>query len=247
MIRRFALSLLILAAPVAAQAKAGPNWLSAPGRAETDIQRDADRKPVEVLRFLGVKKGQAVLDYMAGGGYYAEIMAQAVGKSGKVTAWNPAGFVAAAPAQEKWAGLTGRNPNIRHVTAAFDGFDAPEKSFDIALLHLVYHDLYWQSDEFKVPRTEPDAVIGRLFKAMKKGGIVGIVDHAGPAGDTRQIVDTLHRISPETVKADFVRAGFRLVGESAALHVAGDDHTKNVFDPAIRGKTDRFILKFVKP
>lgn len=57
----------------------------------------------------------------------------------------------------------------------------------------------------------------------------------------------MHRIDPETVKADFKRAGFVLDGESPLLRNPADDHTKNVFDAAVKGKTDRFVFRFKKP
>jgi predicted methyltransferase len=90
-------------------------------------------------------------------------------------------------------------------------------------------------------------VLKTLFATMKPGGIVAVIDHVGPAGDTRAIVDKVHRIDPETVKADFKRAGFVLEAQSNLLRVPADDHSKNVFDPAIRGKTDRFAFRFRKP
>jgi predicted methyltransferase len=233
--------------PTGAGAKPEPGWLAIEGRASADAAQDAGRRPVETLKFLGIRRGDAALDYMAGGGYYAEIMARAVGPKGKVVAWNPAGFVSSDRARAKWAALGARTANLTHVTAGFDQFDAPANSYDFALFHLVYHDLYWQSDEFSVPRTDPDAVLRRLFVAMKPGGIVGVVDHYGNAGDTRSVVDAVHRIDPAVVRADFDRAGFRLVSESRHLRVEGDDYSKSVFDPALRGKTDRFVMKFIKP
>lgn len=59
--------------------------------------------------------------------------------------------------------------------------------------------------------------------------------------------DTLHRIDPATVKQQVLAAGFEFVGESDVLRNPADDHTKNVFDPAIRGRTDQFAYKFRKP
>ena len=82
---------------------------------------------------------------------------------------------------------------------------------------------------------------------MKPGGMVVVIDHVGPTGETRAVADKLHRIDPETVKADFKRAGFAFDGESDVLRVAADDHSQNVFDPAIRGKTDRIMYRFRKP
>jgi len=120
-------------------------------------------------------------------------------------------------------------------------------SIDSVFAHLVYHDLYWESDKYKFARVEPAAVAAAWFAALKPGGTVVIVDHAGPAGDTRALVEKLHRIDPATVKADMAAAGFELAGESAVLHRSDDDHSANVFDPKVRGKTDRFMLKFRKP
>ena len=57
----------------------------------------------------------------------------------------------------------------------------------------------------------------------------------------------MHRIDPATVRADFEKAGFVLEAESDLLANPEDDHTTNVFAPEIRGKTDRFVMKFVKP
>jgi predicted methyltransferase len=59
-------------------------------------------------------------------------------------------------------------------------------------------------------------------------------------------VEATHRIDPATVKADFARAGFVLVATSDLLAKPGDDYSVNVFDPSIRGGTDRFMFKFMK-
>lgn len=83
---------------------------------------------------------------------------------------------------------------------------------------------------------------------MKPGGIVGVVDHvAPPGGDTREIVGKVHRIDPAVIRADFERAGFVFEAESNLLRNPADDHSKSVFDPAVRGKTDRAVLRFRKP
>jgi len=74
-----------------------------------------------------------------------------------------------------------------------------------------------------------------------------VQDHvANPGGDTSALVTKLHRIDPAVVRRDFEAAGFKLDGESAALKHEADDHSKLVFDPAIKGKTDQFIYRFRK-
>jgi predicted methyltransferase len=74
-----------------------------------------------------------------------------------------------------------------------------------------------------------------------------VLDHAAPAGSGLADTNTLHRIDEATVKSEVEAAGFKLVGESDALHNPADDHSKKIFDPAIRAHTDQFILKFRKP
>lgn len=109
-----------------------------------------------------------------------------------------------------------------------------------------YHDLYWESEQYKIPHTDPKAFLKALYAAVKPGGVVGVIDHVGPGGDTRAVVEKLHRIDPATVAADFTAAGFKLEAKSALLANPADDHGKMVFDPAIRGKTDRFLYRFRK-
>ncbi len=115
------------------------------------------------------------------------------------------------------------------------------------LINLDYHDVYWENADRKITRMDPDAWLKVVFDALKPGATLGVVDHIADPGDTRATVQKLHRIDPATVKADFKRAGFVLVGESNMLRNPADDHSLNVFDEAIRGKTDRFVLKFRKP
>jgi predicted methyltransferase len=186
-------------------------------------------------------------DLITGSGYWAEILAGAVGSKGKVTAFEPAQFYTTPDEQKALAALQARRPGIVLVRYRFEAFAAAPASFDFAMMSLNYHDLYWESAQYKIPHTDPAAFLRTLYAAMRPGGIVGIVDHVGPAGDTRAIVDKLHRIDPTTVKADFKAAGFLVDGESPILANPADNHSKLVFDPAVRGHTDRFLFRFPKP
>jgi predicted methyltransferase len=123
----------------------------------------------------------------------------------------------------------------------------PANTYDFMLINLDYHDIYWESADRKIPRMDPDAWLKTIYAAMKPGAVVGVVDHVANQGDTRQTVEKLHRIDPAIVRADFKRAGFVLERESNMLRNPADDHSLNVFDEKIRGKTDRFVMKFRKP
>jgi predicted methyltransferase len=244
--------MLALAAPAAAKAPAGvpadvAAGVAAPGRPKAATDLDEVRKPVEVLRFMGLKKGDRVLDYFTGSGYYAEIMAKAVGPKGLVLGWNSASFMND-KTKAALDGIRQRNPNFGYFATPATALAFPKDGFDFAMLHLVYHDAYWESAQYKVPRIDPNTVVQALWYTVKPGGTVAVADHvAAPGGDTRAVVEKLHRIDPAVLRADFERAGFVLEAQSDLLRVPSDDHSKNVFDPSIRGRTDRFMMRFRKP
>jgi len=222
--------------------------VAAPDRPADARALDASRKPVEVLQWLGIRKGMDVADLISGTGYWAEIMAHIVGPTGSVTAYEPNQFYNDEKGNVLWAGIKARTPVVAMTRYPFEAFAPPPRSLDAALINLNYHDLYWESAKYKIPRTDPDAWARALFAAMRPGGVVGVIDHAGnPGMDTRALVEKLHRIDPAVVRADFERAGFRYAGSSGLLANPADDHSKNVFDAEIRGKTDRFMMKFTKP
>lgn len=222
--------------------------IAAPGRPKAATDLDEVRKPAEVLRFMGLKKGDRALDYFTGTGYYADIMARAVGPKGHVVGWNSAAFARREPVVKALADIRSRNSNTAFYSSPSTAIAFAPNSFDFALLHLVYHDAYWESAQFGLPRIDPSTVVKAIWDSVKPGGTVAVIDHVAAAGgDTREVVEKLHRIDPAVVRADFERAGFVLEAQSQLLRVPADDHSKNVFDPSIRGRTDRFMFKFRKP
>lgn len=242
---------LLLAAPAIAK---GPpaadvaSALSAPGRPKEATDLDAVRKPAEVLRFMGLKRGDRVLDYFTGTGYYAEIMAKAVGPKGHVVGWNSAGFGKREAVVKAVQGIRQRAPNTAFYSTPTTAIAFAPNSFDFAMLHLVYHDAYWESAQFGLPRIDPNTVVRAIWDSVRPGGTVAVIDHVAPAGgDTREVVNRVHRIDPAVVRADFERAGFVLEAQSEMLRNPADDPSKNVFDPSIRGRTDRFMYRFRKP
>ena len=89
-----------------------------------------------------------------------------------------------------------------------------------------------------------------IFRALKKGGVFGIIDHSGRPGTGTSEVLSLHRIE-EKVLVDEVRAaGFELVADAAFLRNKDDARDWNASPMKAaekRGTSDRFVLKFVKP
>lgn len=219
--------------------------VSADGRSRDLVAKDAARKPAEVLDFLGLRAGMTVLDLVGDAGYYAEITARAVGPAGRVVA-----LVYDDVVKNDLAALQARNPNVDLLPFPMHALRAdslPADSFDFVLLHLVYHDVYWEDAEAGAPRIEPADVLAALYRAVRTGGVVGVVDNVGPPGDARAIVQALHRIDPARVRADFEGAGFTLEAESDVLRVPADDHTRSAHDPQMRGSVDTLVYRFRKP
>ena len=235
------------AVPSQVQSKSLASAIAQPSRPAAARALDESRKPAETLAFLGLEPGMDAADLIPGEGYWTEIMAHAVAPGGSVTALQPEQFYNGEDDLASWAAMQQRAPGISLVRYPFDAFRYAPDSFDFAIMNLNYHDLYWVSEEYKIPFTDPDAFLRGLYATMRPGGVVGIIDHAGKGSDTRALVDKLHRIDPAVVRADFERAGFRLEAESNLLANPDDDGSRLVFDPSIRGKTDRFLMKFVKP
>lgn len=228
-------------------AAAPPDVVSAPGRPADMVALDADRMPAAVLAQSLIRPGARVMDVMAGQGYYTELLGRWVGPKGRVFAVEPVNYMENPKTAEAWAALQKRQKNVELIVGA-PGEAAMPDNLDAAFYHLTYHDLYWQSEKFKYPRTDVDAYNARLFQAMKPGGVVIIIDHYGvPGMDSRVQADKTHRIDADVVKADMARAGFRFAGSVPILETTGDNTQTLVFDPSVRGKTNRFYYRFVKP
>lgn len=212
--------------------------LADPARADQAIDDDR-RKAAATLAFAGVEPGDAVVDFFPGKGYWTRILAGVVGPRGHVYALWPQNMAKrAAPAI---AELNGRH--LANVTAQASDAPAAPRPVDLFWTVQNYHDLN------NTPAGEAglDAFNAHVFAALKPGGTYLVIDHADAPGSGLAGTNTRHRIDPATVKAEIVKAGFVFAGESAVLRNPDDDHSKNVFDPALRGHTDQFVYKFRKP
>jgi predicted methyltransferase len=197
-------------------------------------------KVPEVIAFIGLMKGDKVADVV--GGRLTASLAQAVGPSGKVYAVETAEVVKAHPEiLDKMKALATQSPNV--VVSSDPVASALPSGLDAVFIRQNYHDLY---DKFMGPADVP-AFNKAVFAALKPGGVFVVLDHAAVAGSGINATETLHRIDPQRVKADVLAAGFKLDAESSILAEKSDDHTKNVFDPSVRGHTDQFLYRFKKP
>ena len=221
--------------------------LGNPSRPADDRERDARDKPAEVLALAGFQAGDTVADILAGGGYYSEILSGIVGPQGNVLLVNDDRYEAFGKEGVAQRLAAGRLPNVRHVVGPSDALGMGEGTLDGAVIVMSYHDLYWV-DEKKPEQQKIDAdqFLGQIAAALKPGGALLVVDHSAKPGTGSADAQTLHRIDEQFTTADFAKHGLVLETSSDLLRNAADDRSKNVFDPAIRGSTDRFVHLYRK-
>jgi predicted methyltransferase len=188
-----------------------------------------------------------VVELAPGRGYFTRLLSAVVGPQGRLTAVaSPKRPDAApdAPAPASFVQAIAADPHYANVTVseqrALD-FALPEGSADVVWTSQNYHDFH-NVKELNVVDLDK-----AVFSALKPGGIYIVLDHAAEAGSGFRDTSTLHRIDEDAVKQEVESAGFKFVGESGVLRNKADAHTEKVFDGAIRGHTDQFILKFQKP
>lgn len=243
----FGVPLLSMAAPPPASpfiARA----VASGSRLPEDRARDPSSRPAEVLTFLGLQPGMTVLDLNAATGYYTEILARAVGPRGRVIAENHPGAIPMLGAAMTARYERNRLPNVTSLIARHDELRPAAGSLDMVLMSMTYHDTYWYDARVDWGPVDQQSLLRAFYLALKPGGVVGVIDHiAEGATNPESTAKALHRIDPEVVKRDFRLAGFVLEAESDVLRNTEDDHRRGVFDPAIQGRTDRFVYRFRKP
>lgn len=231
----------VLAAPAQAQDEQIDRMreaLASPERSDENKARDEARRPIEVIEFLGIETGMTVLDVIAAGGWYTEVLSAAVGPSGTVLSHNPEffaqreGFVEAAEM---------RADNLGNVELVIGDIAEAgiEGRADAAISALNLHDLYNSGGD--------EAALGLLnavYGALEPGGVFGLIDHVGVEGQDNA---ELHRMQPSDARRLLMEAGFEVEATSDLLENPDDDHTLGIRAPELERNTDRFLFRARKP
>lgn len=211
-------------------------------RPATDTDRDINRKPLETLEFAKISSGKKVVDYVPGSGYFTRLFSNAVGETGMVYSITPQIIIDkyAKGVVPSFAGEEGHKNSVGMASGTAD-LNIP-KDIDVFFTSQNYHDVRLYLGDNATTNLN-----NSVFASLKKGGYYVIIDHTGEANLTEAGIKELHRIDPKIVIKEVEAAGFKLDATSEILKNPNDSLKANVFDPSIRGKTDQFVYRFVKP
>lgn len=216
-------------------------------RPAQDYEMYAVRKSADVLAFTGVKPGMSVVEMEAGDGFYTELLSRVVGEEGRIYMQNPpsfASFLGDSVAKR----VHGRLNNVTIVESAFDNLTAvPDGEADLVTWFLGPHELWYTPEgEPEGALGDPDLAFEEIARVLKPSGSFVVLDHMAPPGSPPTTGGDTHRIDKAYLISLAEAHGFTLVSESGILAHPEDDGTVNVFDPSVRRKTDRFLLKFTR-
>ncbi len=213
-------------------------------RSDAERARDLNRKPFQTLTFFGLKEDMRVLELVPGGGWYTKLLAPTLQDKGKlyvavgtqgiekmVQAGTLSGVNVVAVKSEPYVRAQGSR------RGELPGLRIPVKNIDLALTFRNLHNF---------TRAGRRNINEAVFKALKKGGRYGVVDHTRRhmQGDS---AENWRRMDPVAMIKEIEAVGFKFVNYSI-LHYRYDDELRyEVGRRSVSGNTDRFTLLFEKP
>jgi len=227
-------------------------------RTPANVARDKYRHPAQTLAFFGVKPTDTVVEIWPGGGWYTEILAPYLAKSGRLYAAAPSEKGRAGVAKLKAANARLYGPIVfATFPSANPAARVPNGTADVVLTFRNVHNWsYGDTDQTQ-------AAFEQMFAMLKPGGTLGIVEHRLPEDQKGVTEADSGYMKRSSVVRFATRAGFKLAGESAINANPRDnhDHPKGVWTLpptydlgdqdrakyAAIGESDRMTLKFIKP
>jgi predicted methyltransferase len=192
-----------------------------PARPQADKDRDAMRRPAEMMAASGIKAGDKVVELVPGGGYVTRLLSKIVGPTGKVYAANLPTF------NEKFKSgpiNVTSNPaygNVTIIEMPYAQLRTPEP-VDVVWTSENYHDLK-NMGQFS---TDTNAMNRAIFAALKPGGRYIVTDFTAAPGAGLTQTQSMHRIEADIIRMEVLAAGFMLEGTSNVLAHPEDTKTE---------------------
>lgn len=210
-------------------------------RTDAEKARDRNRKPVATLEFFGLTSDMRVLELLPGGGWYTKLLGPVLEDNGKL-------YVAIGTQGVERIKAGGALPSVEVVTIGgqFErkgGFtEIPGLTIDVTDIDmaLTFRNLHNFTADGRRGMNEA------VFKALKAGGIYGVVDHTRrhmQTGDN----ENRRRVDPVLMIKEIEAAGFEFVDYSNLHYRPDDELLYEVGRRTVTGNTDRFTLLFRKP
>ncbi len=217
--------------------------LKSESRTEKEKERDRNRRPISTLKFMGLRDNMKVVELIPGGGWYSKLLAPTLKDNGELYLAYGTGRVEKKLLNNKdldHVSITAKEAKLYRKDGAkfysLENADLGLKKMDMVLTFRNYHNF-----DFEGRKAMNDAA----YKALKKGGIYGVVDHTRRhmQGDDNE---NRRRIDPVLAIKEIQDAGFILV-DYTDLHYRPDDELRyEVGRKTVTGNTDRFTMKFKK-
>ena len=215
--------------------------LAADIRTEAETARDANRKPLETLKFFGLTDDMEVLELVPGGGWYTKVLAPVLAENGKLALSIGTQGVMTLIEENGWDVDVIETGQFSRVEGSplfqLTDLDFGSERFDMVLTFRNLHNFN------EATRNDlNDAVL----RALKPGGSYGVVDHT-----RRHMQDDTYenwrRMDPVLAIKEIQAAGFDLVDYSDLHYRPDDELLYEVGRKTVTGNTDRFTLLFRKP
>ncbi|SMF57543.1 Predicted methyltransferase [Alteromonadaceae bacterium Bs31] len=213
-------------------------------RPENDQQRDQNRLPLETLKFFGLREDMTVIDILPGGGYYTRLLAPALKDKGQLYLAVGTGNIKKNLLLDddfKEVKLLSENTTIKRPEGErhyqLGDLDFGKVKADMVTSFRALH-LHNAEDRIRLNKA--------LFKALKPGGIYAVIDHTARHGEPAT-EENRRRLDPVVAIMEIQAAGFILADMSTMHYRPQDDLSLEVGNEKVKGQTDRWTLKFVKP
>ena len=218
--------------------------LDADIRSDAEKERDRNRKPIDTLKFFGLRDDMKIVELLPGGGWYTKLLAPVMGENGEYYAAFGTSRVA-----ERLAGQPGfdRMQIISEDSKTYRKEGARTYSLETSGLGVTGMDMVLTFRNYHNFGAEGRAAMNKAaFDALKSGGVYAVVDHTRRHMEADNS-ENRRRIDPVLAIHEIEAAGFEFA-DFSDLHLRLDDELRyEVGRKTVTGNTDRWTIKFVKP